>query len=50
MTVLRGHFHALSLSLISLSFQTLEHCIATFLDGCDVNDDHQITLKVRYAQ
>ncbi|XP_071528735.1 SPARC [Panulirus ornatus] len=24
---------------------TLEHCISTFLDSCDENDDHLITLK-----
>nr|XP_053641995.1 SPARC-like [Cherax quadricarinatus] len=24
---------------------TLEHCISTFLDSCDPNDDHLITLK-----
>ncbi|XP_018022874.1 SPARC [Hyalella azteca] len=24
---------------------TLEHCIAPFLDSCDPNDDHKITLK-----
>lgn len=23
----------------------MEHCIAPFLDGCDANDDHKITLK-----
>lgn len=24
---------------------TLEHCIGTFLDSCDLDDDHLITLK-----
>jgi len=23
----------------------MEHCVAPFLDGCDANDDHKITLK-----
>ena len=27
-------------------FQALEHCISDFLDKCDIDDNHDITLKV----
>nr|CAD7456408.1 unnamed protein product [Timema tahoe]CAD7595394.1 unnamed protein product [Timema genevievae] len=30
---------------IRAPLMALEHCIAPFLDSCDVNDDHRITLK-----
>ncbi|KAK0161225.1 hypothetical protein PV327_009720 [Microctonus hyperodae] len=47
---LDGHPHDRSVSRhelfpIRAPLMALEHCIAPFLDGCDVNDDHKITLK-----
>jgi hypothetical protein len=30
---------------IRAPLMALEHCIAPFLDSCDVDDDHRITLK-----
>nr|CAD7444791.1 unnamed protein product [Timema bartmani] len=47
---LDGHPHDSSVSRhelfpIRAPLMALEHCIAPFLDSCDVNDDHRITLK-----
>lgn len=47
---LDGHPHDRTVSRhelfpIRAPLMALEHCIAPFLDGCDVNDDHKITLK-----
>lgn len=46
---LDGHPHDRSVSRhelfpIRAPLMALEHCIAPFLDGCDVNSDHKITL------
>lgn len=30
---------------IRAPLMSLEHCIAPFLNGCDADDDHKITLK-----
>jgi hypothetical protein len=30
---------------IKAPLMSLEHCIAPFLDSCDVDDNHRITLK-----
>lgn len=30
---------------IRAPLMAMEHCVAPFLDGCDANDDHKITLK-----
>ncbi|XP_069672289.1 SPARC [Periplaneta americana] len=47
---LDGHPHDNSVSRhelfpIRAPLMALEHCIAPFLDSCDVDDDHRITLK-----
>ncbi|KAJ9578815.1 hypothetical protein L9F63_004965, partial [Diploptera punctata] len=47
---LDGHPHDNSVSRhelfpIRAPLMSLEHCIAPFLDSCDVDDDHRITLK-----
>lgn len=47
---LDGHPHDRSVSRhelfpIRAPLLALEHCIAPFLDSCDVNDDHSITLE-----
>ncbi|XP_034936803.1 SPARC [Chelonus insularis] len=47
---LDGHPHDRSVSRhelfpIRAPLMALEHCIAPFLDGCDVDNDHKITLK-----
>lgn len=46
---LDGHPHDRSVSIhelfpIRAPLMSLEHCIAPFLDSCDPNDDHRITL------
>lgn len=46
---LDGHPHDRTVSRhelfpIRAPLMTLEHCIAPFLDSCDVNNDHKITL------
>lgn len=30
---------------IRAPLMSLEHCIAPFLDGCDINNDHRISLS-----
>lgn len=47
---LDGHPHDRSISRhelfpIRAPLMSLEHCIAPFLDGCDVNSDHRISLS-----
>ena len=37
-----------SLFLCVFVLQTLEHCIGDFLDKCDGNGDHKITLEVSH--
>lgn len=47
---LDGHPHDRAVSRhelfpIRAPLMSLEHCIAPFLNGCDADDDHRITLK-----
>lgn len=47
---LDGHPHDRAVSRhelfpIRAPLMALEHCIAPFLDSCDINDDHKITLS-----
>ncbi|KAL3192394.1 hypothetical protein MRX96_059118 [Rhipicephalus microplus] len=43
--LMTGLFRDTNCSPLRAPLLSMEHCIAPFLNGCDKNDDHTITLK-----